>query len=302
MSERFSRCFVVLFVCLTLVSCGVSPGALFGSSAGAKYPPASDALTIGFIDVGQGDSILVQAGGESYLIDAGYPEEGANVVDFLRSRGVSSLDGVVSTSGDADHSGGLADVLDAFTVENIYLSGYPTETLTYTNFLRASRDEVRSEGAEVRAVSAGMRLDWAGVRVDVLNPPPASDGGLFAGSNDSSVSLLLTYGTARVILAGDAEDAAEEYMAGGPLTGPVTLMKVNHHGSNTSTKSAFLSRFRPQVAVIQSGRNNPYGHPTPEVLGRLKDAGVEVFRTDLDGDVTVTIDRKEVEVATTGTR
>lgn len=260
--------------------------------ASGKYAPPPDALVVSFIDVGQGDSILVQAGGENHLIDAGDPEQGSNVVDFLRSRGVDDLDGMVSTSGDSDHAGGLADVLDTFIVENVYISGYPKETMTYTNFLRAAR----GEGAEVSEVHAGMRMEWGGVLVDVINPPPASGEGLFDNSNDNSVGVILTYGPARVLLAGDTEEEAEEYMASGPYTGPLTVLKVGHHGSNTSTTPRFLSRFPPKVAVIQSGADNSYGHPTPETLERLGRVGAEVFRNDLHGDVIVTIDKKDVEV------
>lgn len=294
--RRLALAALLAFVCLQVSACG-GVASLPGGSPSLGPPPVG-VLSLSFIDVGQGDSVLVQAGGESYLIDAGNPEEGPEVVDFLRSRGVDELDGMISTSGDADHSGGLADVLDAFTVKNIYVSGYPKETLTYTNFLRTAREEVNTEGASFSALSAGNTLDWAGVRVDVLNPP-AGSGEEYSGSNDSSVAVLLTYGRARVILAGDAEEDAEEYISRSPRSGAVTVMKVNHHGSNTSTTPAFLSRYRPEVAVIQSGEDNSYGHPTPEVLGRLEEAGAEVFRTDLHGDVIVEIDRDEVEVSVT---
>ncbi|MBA3953517.1 MAG: MBL fold metallo-hydrolase, partial [Rubrobacter sp.] len=94
-----------------------------------------------FIDVGQGDSVLVQAGGEGYLIDAGRAEEGPNIVDFLRDRGVRDLDGIVVSNPDADHIGGFLDVFDAFPVETVYLSGDPKGTLTFNTFLRAARDE-----------------------------------------------------------------------------------------------------------------------------------------------------------------
>ncbi|QYJ16246.1 ComE operon protein 3 [Rubrobacter xylanophilus DSM 9941] len=280
---RRASSLMALALVLLLAACsGVS---------GGVGPPPSGALSVSFIDVGQGDAVLVQAGGEDYLVDAGNPEEGPVVVDFLRERGVDDLEGMVSTSGDADHAGGLAEVLEAFPVEKVYLSGYPKDTLTYAGFLRAVRDE---EGVEVERVRAGHRTEWGGVRVDVLNPPP---GGFFSSSNDNSVALLLTYGRARVLLGGDAERQAKEYMANGPYTGPLTVLKVNHHGSETSTGPLFLSRFRPRVAVIQCGRDNPYGHPDPEVLERLRRAGARVFRTDLHGDVIVTIRRDLVEVA-----
>jgi competence protein ComEC len=133
----------------------------------------------------------------------------------------------------------------------------------------------------------------------VIAPPTDAEGGLFSEINDNSVAILLTYGTARILLAGDAEASEEEYMANGPYTGPLTILKVTHHGSNTSSTPLFLSRFPPKVAVIQCGADNPYGHPTPETLDRLQRVGAKVFRNDEDGDVIATIKDQELKVATT---
>ncbi len=248
-----------------------------------------------FIDVGQGDSVLVQAGGESYLIDAGRAEEGPNIVDFIRDRGVRDLDGIVVSNPDADHIGGFLDVFDAFPIRTVYLSGDPKGTLTYNTFLRAARDE----GSDTEVVRAGMLMDWGGVQADVIAPPTDAEGGLFSETNDNSVGILLTHGAARVLLAGDAEAKSEEYMANGPYTGPLTVLKITHHGSNTSSTPLFLGRFRPEIAVIQVGADNPYGHPTPETLEKLRRSGARVFRNDEDGDVIVTIKDAEVEVAVT---
>jgi competence protein ComEC len=208
-----------LLLALILLSpaCGLVPGE--GTPGGGAAPPPSGSLSISFIDVGQGDGVLVQAGGEEYLIDAGRPEEGPNVVDFLRSRGVKDLDGIVVSNPDADHIGGFLDVFDAFEVETVYVSGDPKGTLTYNTFLRGARDE----GSEFEVVRAGRRMDWGGVQADVIAPPP---GELFSETNDNSVAILLTYGTARVLLAGDAEAREEEYMASGPYTGSLTVINV----------------------------------------------------------------------------
>ena len=135
---------------------------LTGGARGGPAPPPSGSLSVSFIDVGQGDGVLVQAGGESYLIDAGRPEEGPNVVDFLRSRGVDSLDGIVVSNPDADNIGGFLDVFDAFPVETVFVSGDPNSTLTYNTFLRG----VREEGAEMEVLRAGMLMYWGGVRAD----------------------------------------------------------------------------------------------------------------------------------------
>jgi competence protein ComEC len=203
----------VLLAC----ACGLIPGE---GSLGGVSPPPSRSLSVSFIDVGQGDAVLVQGGGENYLIDAGRAEEGPNVVDFLRGRGVENkLDAIVVSNPDADHIGGFVDVLDAFEVGVVYVSGDPKGTLSYNSFVRG----VREEGSKVEVVRAGRRLDWGGVQADVIAPPP---GELFSETNDNSVAILLTYATARVLLAGDAEAREEEYMAGGPYTGPLTVVNV----------------------------------------------------------------------------
>ncbi len=283
---------LLMGVTLLLAACDL----VQGDSLGGPSPPPSGSLSVSFIDVGQGDGVLVQAAGTSHLIDAGRPEEGPNVVDFLRSRGVGEeLDGIVVSNPDADHIGGFLDVFDAFRVETVFVSGDPNDTLTYETFLRGVRDE----GASTEVLRAGMLMDWGGVRADVIGPPTDLEGGLFSEINDNSVAILLTYGTARILLAGDAEANEEEYMANGPYTGPLTILKVTHHGSNTSSTPLFLSRFPPRVAVIQCGADNPYGHPNPETLDRLHRAGAKVFRNDEDGDVIATIKDQELKVAVT---
>jgi len=154
---------LVLLLLLTLIAPACAQLELLAEgSGGGPGPPPSRSLSVSFIDVGQGDGVLVQAGGESYLIDAGRPEEGPNVVDFLRSRGVDSLNGIVVSNPDADYIGGFLDVFDAFPVETVYVSGDPNSTLTYNTFLRAVRDE----GANTEVLRARMLMDWGGVRAD----------------------------------------------------------------------------------------------------------------------------------------
>ena len=280
---------LLLLAAASLVGCEPLSG--ISSSAGSQPPPAGS-LVVSFIDVGQGDSVLVQSGGENYLVDAGKPQEGPNVVDFLRSRGVDDLDGIVVSNPDADHIGGFVDVLDAFEVSTVYLSGDPKGTATYNSFLRGVQDE----GSVVEESRDGKVYDWGGTRTDVISPPP---GELFSETNDNSVGLLLTFGTARVLLAGDAEKKGEEYMSIGTHTGPLTVLKVTHHGSNTSSTPLFLSRFEPKIAVIQVGEDNSYGHPTPQTIRRLQTVGAKVFRNDEHGDVIVTIKDNKADVAVT---
>jgi competence protein ComEC len=146
----------LLFLLATSSGCDVLPTPV------TAQPPPSGSLVVSFTDVGQGDGVLIQSGGESYLLDAGKAQAGPKVVDFLRSRGVESLDGIVISNPEADHIGGFEDVLDAFEVANVYLSGDPKGTSTYNSFLRAVRDE----GSEVVESRAGMQMDWGATRAD----------------------------------------------------------------------------------------------------------------------------------------
>jgi beta-lactamase superfamily II metal-dependent hydrolase len=250
--------------------CGVLPTPV------TAQPPPPGSLVVSFIDVGQGDGVLVQSGGESYLLDAGKAQAGPKVVDFLRSRGVESLNGIVVSNPDADHIGGFEDVLDAFEVANVYLSGDPKGTSTYNSFLHAVWDE----GSEVVESRTGMRMNWGSTTADVIAPPPDK---LFSETNDNSVGILLTHGSARVLLAGDAEKKSEEYMSNGSYTGPLTVLKVTHHGSNTSSTPLFLNSFKLEIAVIQVGADNSYGHPTPQTLERLQKTGARSSATTNTG-------------------
>jgi competence protein ComEC len=157
-----NSCSVLLAALLSLFVLHSTSSCTLVVPGGASAPPPSGSLSVSFIDVGQGDGILVQAGGQNYLIDAGRAEEGQEVVDFLRSRGVESLEGIVVSNPDADHIGGFPDVLDAFEVGAVYLSGDPKGTLSYNSFLRG----VREEGSEMQEVRAGYRMEWGGVRAD----------------------------------------------------------------------------------------------------------------------------------------
>lgn len=224
-------------------------------------PPPAGALVLSFMDVGQGDATLVQTGGESYLVDAGRPEEGPEVVDFLRGRGVDELDGVVSTHPDADHIGGMRDVLDAVPVEEVYVSSGTSRTTVEAAFLSG----VEETDAETVEVDSGDEMTWGASEVTVLSPPASG----FSDSNENSVVTLIEHGSipeaARVLLTGDAEAEAEEYISQSSEAGPLAVLKVGHHGSDTSTTPLFLSRFRPHVAVISAGEDNDYPDSSPDI-------------------------------------
>jgi len=245
-------------------------------------------LTVSFLDVGQGDAIAMRTpAGRWLLIDGGPrgPQGDAGrrvVVPFLRSHGATQLAAIVATHAHLDHFGGLPAVLDAFDPAFVLEPGQPVPDAGYLDFLAA----VEGDGAEWRPARRGDRLELDGVTFEVLSPDSA-----WAASqtdiNEESVVLLVTYGGTRLLLAGDAGVPTEARLAG--QVGPVTVLKVGHHGSRGATSNRWLDELQPAEAVISVGAKNRYGHPAPETLARLRGHGVPVLRTDERGTITFTV-------------
>src|SRR6266487_604804 len=245
-------------------------------------------LTVSFLDVGQGDAIALRSpAGRWLLIDGGPrgPQGDAGrrvVVPFLRSHGATQLAAIVATHAHLDHFGGLPAVLDAFDPAFVLEPGQPVPDAGYLEFLSA----VEGDGAEWRPARRGDKLELDGVTIEVLSPDSA-----WAVSqtdiNEESVVLLVSYGGTRLLLAGDAGIPTEAHLAG--QVGPVTLLKVGHHGSRGATSDRWLDELHPADAVISVGAKNRYGHPAPETLARLRGHGVTVLRTDEQGTITFTV-------------
>jgi competence protein ComEC len=225
-------------------------------------------FTVAFLDVGQGDAILITINGERLLIDGGASSTLA--LTRLQALGVTDLDAILMTHPDADHIGGLAAVLGAFTVERIYLNGGTASTDVFATFMAA----VNAEGAEITTLSRGMTVPLGGLSLPVLHPVVTST----AQSNDNSLVVRLTCGS--VLFTGDAEVPAETSMLSAGLVTDVDVLKVGHHGSKSSSSLAFLQAAKPEVAVISAGRTNSYGHPATEVLDRLAIVGASLVYTD----------------------
>ena len=213
-------------------------------------------LAVHFIDVGQGDSILVQTpGGKVVLIDGGKRSAGQVVVSYLKKAGITSIDAIVATHAHEDHIGGLIAVLNEFPVGKVYDSGKVHTTKTFEDYLTLI-DQKNIEFIEARA---GMTIPVEnGIQFTVLHPA-ANDIGMVL--NNASVVTRLQYGQVSFLFTGDAEAEAEQRMISRGLT-KTTVLKVGHHGSKTSTTQAFLDALSPSYAVIQVGTGNTYGHPT----------------------------------------
>ncbi len=241
-------------------------------------PTETRLAEVHFIDVGQGDSILIKTGSKAVLIDAGDQDKGDEVVQYLQEQGVAALDLVISTHPHSDHIGGLPLVLRTLPVARIIDSAVPHTSQIYLDYLTLiEQQDIAFEQPDKQSIDLGGE-----VRLEILGPVKQ-----YRDLNNSSVVARLVAGKTSVLFTGDMEQAAEtDLLARWDLQ--ATILKVGHHGSDTSTGSEFLREVAPELAVISVGAKNSYGHPEEATLSKL--SAVEVVRTDQAGTIVLAID------------
>lgn len=261
-----------------------------GSAADSRAPP-SGRLEVHFIDVGQGDAILVKTPGKNILIDAGW--RGDTVVNYLRSEGVESLDLVIGTHPHADHIGGLINVMEQISVREVFDPGVVHTTKTFEDYLTVidQKNIIFTEGR------TGLERDIGGGAVlEIIHPSSPSEDHL----NNASIVARVAFGQISFLFTGDAEKEAEGEILNRGYNPESTILKVGHHGSSTSTTQAFLRAVNPEAAVIMCGEDNQYGHPHEETVDRLTAAGVDIYRTDLHGTIVISTDGQSYSVERAG--
>ena len=242
-----------------------------------------------FIDVGQGDSTFIELGnGMTMLIDAGNPEDGDDIVDYIRDLQYSDIDIVVATHPHDDHIGGMATVLNEFEVDKMYMPAKEHTTQSFENML----DAIEENNVELIPAKAGTNILTSGyISIDILSPVKES----YSNLNNYSAVVKLTYNDTVFLFTGDAEQEVEESIISAGIDADV--LKVGHHGSETSSSNRFIEAVSPTVAVISCGLNNSYGHPDNITLQTLENAGAEVVATDINGNIIVQADmHKKIKV------
>lgn len=292
---------LTLGVMLLLTGCGSKiPESEQASAGGAGVsvdePDGSDAvsgkLTVSYIDVGQGDSTLIQLpDGKTILIDAGEVEYGRTVSDYIESLGIKKLDYVIATHPHSDHIGGLPDVISQFDVGAVYMPKAQNNTKIFEKLLTGIQDK----GLKINTAKAGVTLlSEDGLEAEFLAP----NGTSYSDLNNYSAVLRLSFGSNSFLFTGDAEAKSEGEILSAYGSGQLQsdVLKVGHHGSAYSSSDAFLKAVSPKYAVISCGAGNKYGHPESVILDKLSGAKVSVYRTDEAGTIVFTSDGSKLTV------
>ncbi len=284
-------------------------------SAAMSSALGGENLTAHFIDVGQGDCILMTLGEKSILIDGGSPKMGQRVESYLREQNVSSLDLVILTHPHDDHMGGLIRILEDLPVEEVIESGQTDSSLLYKMF----KSLIDQNNISHRTVQRGQEivLDMD-LKIDVLSPPLPTSRDLNNSSpivlkipaetvavkiisgnmNQNSLVLRVEYGIVSFLLMGDADTVTEGSLATSGCNLSSNILKVGHHGGSSASSAPFLRCVMPEISIIQVGRENFYGYPTQETLNALQEVGSEIYRTDLSGNIVITTDGLNYSVST----
>ncbi len=249
------------------------------SESTTTLAPPTGELKVHFIDVGQGDSILIDLEDTEILIDGGGKSPG--VVAYLNDYVDGALEVLVATHPHADHIGGLIAVLDAFQVQQIWHNGDTSESKTYAEFM----NRVQSEGAKIQIARLHNNIVAGELKLFVHHP-----GNLEGSTNNNSIVIHLAYGDIDFLFTGDVENEAEGQMMilSSVRLPEVEILKVGHHGSQTSSSEDFLTITSPEVAIYMAGKDNRYGHPHQETITALAQVGATAYGTDTNGTIVIT--------------
>lgn len=244
-----------------------------------EKPPAPTAgqMEVYGFDVGQGDSTFIRTKEDAILIDGGNNGKGEDVVRYLQKLGVTRLTAVIATHPDADHIGGLDTVLDVFPVDSVYAPRVTHTTETYRDFLLA----VKREGVTIKSVKAGLEIPSEAARFTFL--APLTDG--TQDLNSWSAVLRVEHGQDRFLFMGDAPIRTERQLLEADEDLRADVLKLGHHGADTSSSLPFLQAVDPKRALISAGKDNAYRHPRPSVLQELKEENITIDRTDQSGTI-----------------
>eukprot|EP00130_Batrachochytrium_dendrobatidis_P008616 XP_006683491.1 hypothetical protein BATDEDRAFT_93250 [Batrachochytrium dendrobatidis JAM81] len=268
-----------------------SPAATQAIEESSKNTNLND-LKVHYIDAGQANAALFQYSDQqdSYTILYDTGDWNRNdVVNYLADQNISSIDLIIVSHPDADHIGQLAEIVRTYDTGEVWLSGNESSSETFQNALEA----VIASEADYHEPRTGESFDIGPLQLDILYPASIS-----GKTNEESISILFTYGNTQFLFTGDASKSEELEMIHTGIDIGADILQLGHHGSNTSTDPAFLQAVSPSVAIYSAGLDNSYGHPSPEVVSSVQNAGIELYGTDVNGTIIVTTNGEVYSIAT----
>ena len=251
-------------------------------TAGCGTIASAENLLVYFLDVGQADAAILQCGDEVMMIDGGESSDSSLIYSYLtKTLGITHIDYMIATHPHADHIGSLSGALNACSVGVVYSPVTSYDSKQFSSLVKYTQ----KQGRDLTVPEVGDSFAFGDAQVQFLSPSQK-----YSNTNDSSIVVRIVHGINTFLFAGDAEWDAEHDMVDSGYDLSATVLKVGHHGSDTSSSYVFLREVMPKYAVISCGKDNSYGHPTEGVLSRLRDVGAQIFRTDLQGDVVFVSD------------
>ena len=271
---------------LSFAGCGAQKNNnISKSSAESEY----SGLSVTYLNVGQGDSELIQVNGINMLIDAGTNAGANDLVKDLKNRGIKTIDIAIATHPHEDHIGGMDEVLENFDVKSFYAPKVAHTTKTYENMLKA----VKNEGLKIKQIKEGTKIDLGkDTDVQVYSPVKSQ----YEELNNYSPVMKISYGQNSFMFTGDAESLVEKEILNENKDLKADVLKLGHHGSHSSTSEEFLKAVDPSIAIVSCAKDNKYGHPHKETMSNLKKAGITVYETFRDGDITISSNGKKLDV------
>lgn len=271
---------------LSFAGCGAQKNNnISKSSAESEY----SGMSVTYLNVGQGDSELIQVNGINMLIDAGTNAGANDLIKDLKNRGIKTIDIAIATHPHEDHIGGMDEVLENFDVKSFYAPKVSHTTKTYENMLKA----VKNEGLKIKQIKEGTKIDLGkDTEVQVYSPVKSQ----YEELNNYSPVMKISYGQNSFMFTGDAESLVEKEILSENKDLKADVLKLGHHGSHSSSSEEFLKAVDPSIAIVSCAKDNKYGHPHKETMSNLKKAGITVYETFRDGDITISSNGKKLDV------
>ncbi|MBK5242452.1 ComEC/Rec2 family competence protein [Clostridium sp.] len=241
-----------------------------------------------FIDVGQGDCILIQVNHKNLLIDSGPSSSTEKVIKYLKNNNISKLDYIIATHPHEDHIGGMASIIKTFKVGEFIAPKVTSSSEEFKDMIRA----LINKNLNIKVAKPNITLDLGPDTTCIILSPNKN---IYKNTNNYSCAIKISYKNSTYLFTGDIETISEQEILNKGYDLRAQILKVAHHGSNSSTSTEFLNAVCPKIAIISSGANNPYGHPNKETIDKLKNLNCIIYRTDLDKNIVLISDGTNID-------